>query len=155
MSIDPILAEKDKRAVEKVDTLFRFASMVITLATLWWLLSALDKAYLPPSPRPQPAQLDVAIVQKRYSELRKLWWTSTKREEIHRLLGSPTQAICNEPELRAFEIEWERYGRGLLAISDERVWDKSVDPNDSNRWVAVLYRGRPPWYLFQSEKKGF
>jgi hypothetical protein len=54
-------------------------------------------------------------------------------------------------------VEWEveiKHGRRLTELPELRHWDRWADPNDGDRWVAVLYvedivyttrRNRPLW----------
>ena len=151
---DPVVALcRDKRAAYKVDTVARFACILLILGVLWWLTAAIRDAQVPP--KPPPAPLPFRKIEERYGELTKLWWRAGDRTDVHRLLGPPTYAIWNDPDTAAAERDWEWDRHFIPPKPENRVWDKWVDPDDSSRWVIVLYSGYPSYRVHRSDKKGF
>jgi hypothetical protein len=87
----------------------------------------------PPSVAPPPP-LDFKLVQARYSEIRL---QSSRRAEVERLLGQPTQRSVWGPEFTEREEILENQGKNR--VPPMRRWDKWSDPTDEGRWVAVFY----------------
>jgi len=97
----------------------------------------------PPSPPP----LDFRLVAERYALLAGY----SSREEVERLLGPPTECNAWAPEIAEFEKNW----RDRNGFGEVRMWYKWSDPDNSDRWVAVVYSGSyPQQELYGRLKKG-
>lgn len=146
-------ADPDEGAVRKVDTATRFVCILLILGALWWLTAASRDARVPPAVA--PASLPFKKVEERYGELQKLWWRVGKRADVHRLFGPPTYGSWNDRDITAVERYWEFTDRHTIPKPECRVWDKWVDPDDSGRWVIVLYGGYLSYQVHRGAKNGF
>jgi hypothetical protein len=61
------------------------------------------------------------------------------------LLGPPTHRNAWEPVFQEVEPTVARLTKHL-DVSELRIWDKWVDPQDENNWVAVYFAGDKVYY---------
>lgn len=136
-------AEAPPRTRNIVFNLFLFASIVLLLLLLKQVQTGLRS---PTAPSP----VDFSVIEERYDKVPL--WVSQKKVEA--LLGPPTDRRAYEEEfskLEDFAIHSMR-----LRDSTERFWQKWVDPNNPERWVAIFYAGYYPDYTaYAKTKRGF
>lgn len=74
----------------------------------------------------------------RFSFIQETGLYRMTRTEIENLIGQPTERFCKDEFLKRILVQYDLrhpsidYGRDLH-------WDKWVDPDLQERWVAVLY----------------
>ena len=85
--------------------------------------------------QPRPP-LTFAVICERFHQLD----LGASREEVEALLGPPTERGAHDPELEMAERKAE-WSHRHLGIPRERSWERWIDTQDPQRWVAVLYAG--------------
>jgi hypothetical protein len=96
----------------------------------------------PPQPR---TPLDFKLIQERVDKV-----YMRDREEVDALLGPPSPQQSWEPEFAPTE-EMVRYHPDRYP-SGPFWWTKWTDPQDENKWVAILFAGGKGCHVV---KKGF
>lgn len=111
--------------------LINLALLTAILALLWWARELSSSIAGPP---PVSPALEFDQVVERFGEVKLL----QTRREVMGLLGRPSVQTRPEPELAKMAIRAEHANRHL-GMPIERVWEMWIDPNDQDRWVAVLF----------------
>jgi hypothetical protein len=117
------------------------AMAAMLLGLRLWILSGEPLSEPPPRP-----QLDFSLVQARFEQLRLF----ASRAEVEDLLGPPSPDQTWEAEF----AEWTELAEYRHRALPEgiRLWEKWTDPQDKNRWVAVLFAAGQ---VYAFHKKGF
>lgn len=141
--------ETERKLSKRTTRNLRDLAWLVVIILLLFQLHRISQA-IKDRKAPEPPLLDFRIVQERFKEAEEL----SSRSQIEQLFGPPGNLNAWEPEF--YELEMETWRSMRVNSSYPHVWDKWFDPNDKNRWVAVLYLGKPheetAWRIF---KKGF
>jgi hypothetical protein len=127
----------------------RVSLVMLTAASVLGITCALIALHWEPS-NPESQPLDFDIVVARLKELP----FHPSREEVEALLGPPTERISGfefaEEEIRA---EWNSRHVG---IPEDRYWVRWSDPNNDERYLAILFAGHyPKYHAYLKVRRGF
>jgi hypothetical protein len=120
--------------------LFMLAAILALLA--WLRELGLPIRTAPPAPRPP---FDFALVLQRYGDVQHL----QSREEVEELLGPPSPQRVPEARFVRWEARLDNGGRNLLP--QDRIWEKWIDPDDEQRWIAILFADRKVYFKVRSD----
>jgi hypothetical protein len=121
--------------------LFMLAAILALLA--WLREFGLETHTAPPAPRPP---FDFALILQRYGDVQFF----QSREEVEELLGPPSPQRVPEPRFARWEAWLDNGGRNVLPRN--RIWEKWIDPEDEQRWIAILFADRKVY--FKGRKMG-
>ena len=111
--------------------LFMLAAILALLA--WLREFALPIHTAPPAPRPP---LEFALILQRYGDVQFF----QRREEVEELLGPPSAQGVPEPRFAGWEARLDNGGRNF--VPQDRIWEKWINPDDEQRWIAILFADR-------------
>jgi hypothetical protein len=95
----------------------------------------------PPPPAPPPPPLDFEIVVQRFPAVQDRR-SSMTRDGVEAMLGPPTRTSARDGEV---------IDPRLPRATRWHVW---IDPEDQDRWVAVLYDRRYDFFVSQTKVRG-
>jgi hypothetical protein len=116
---------------------YRLAIVAALVPIVLLLLIGSMRTESRPSPsKTTPSPVEFSLIAERFRSLRHFF----TREAVEKSLGPPTERDAWEPEFEELEGIAEHSNRHL-GMPSFRNWNKWTDPQDRNRWVAVLYAG--------------